>query len=154
MAEPEAKVQSARLSALAATLDREEGVDLLAAARLIFADDLADPVAVDAAIAARDAAIDRLSERTSFAFKVGTLASIEAIALLRDEFTTDAVWALNAKSGVPEPHDNRAMAVPIKRAAEAGWITPTDRFVPSNRPEHHRGPIRVWRSCIKGAQAA
>lgn len=134
--------------------ETEDELDLVVAARLIFADDLADPAAVDAAIKARDEAIDRVSENAPHAFKVGTMESIEALALARDEFTTDAVWAFNDKRGVPMPHDNRAMGALMKRAAEAEWIEATDRFVPSARPEHHRGPIRVWRSRIKGARAA
>lgn len=152
---PEAKVQAERFEAMAAALDHDEAeVDLIAAARLIFGDDLADPRAVDEAIAARDAAIDRVSESVSHAFKVGTLATVEALALARDEFTTDAVWALNEKQGVPLPHDPRALGAVMRYAAQAEWIAPTERTVQSGRPENHRRPIRVWRSRIKGARAA
>jgi hypothetical protein len=149
----EGKVQEARREAMAEALTYDEGeVDLLSAARHIFGDMLADPAAVDRAIAERDAAIDRVSEAAPHAFKVGTMEVIEALALTRDEFTTDAIWALNERRGIEAPPEPRVMGALLKRAAEAGWIEPTDRTVQSGRAENHRRPVRVWRSRIKGAR--
>lgn len=152
----EARVQDERRDLIAEALDEDlqASHDLLVTARLIFGDMLADPEAVDRAIAERDEAIDRVSEAAPHAFKVGTLATIEALALAKDEFTTDAVWALNERRGVDVPPEPRAMGALMKRAAEAGWVEPTERTVQSGRPENHRRPVRVWRSRIKGARAA
>lgn len=138
---PAAKTEQARREAMGDVLDE---------ALRIFGDDLADRESVEEAIRLRDEGIDSVYENASPEFKLGTNASIEFIARGRDEFTTDAVWARNEQQGVPLPHDNRAMSGAMGIAKAAEWIEPTDRFVPTQRKQAHRRPIRVWRSRIKG----
>ena len=96
----------------------------------------------------RDSAIDAVFIAADDDWKVLAANCVRKLAAHRDEFTTDAVWALikkhDAFCDTPEP---RAMGAVMKRAVAENVIAPADRApVPSVRPECHRRPLRVWRS--------
>jgi hypothetical protein len=63
------------------------------------------------------------------------------------EFTADEVWALLPR----EPREGRQMGSLMRLAHKRGIIAPTSRDRPSTRPQTHRAPIRIWRSCIATA---
>ena len=130
-------------------MSRVIDMSLIIEARALFGDMLVSPDDVDKAIEARDAGIDAAERGASTVWLAQTLTSVRVMAEHRLEFTTDAVWAHNELREVPPPREPRAMGAVIRHARSIDWIEPTDRFVPSVRPEHHRGPIRVWRSLIR-----
>jgi hypothetical protein len=91
--------------------------------------------------ALRDLGIERVGHGSE-AWVTAAVAIIEMLAETRTEFTTDDVWDFMAASP-PEP---RAMGAAMSRARSLGYCEANNRTVPSNRPECHRRPIRVWRS--------
>lgn len=145
----EGKVQEARRELMAAALDVDEGlpgVAPLQAVLNIFGDDLTEE-----SRAAADEAIRRVADNAEPEWMDAARWAVFEIAGRRDEFTTDAVWALLERKGVAAPHEPRAMGAVMRWASKnACWIEATDRTSPSTRPEHHAYPNRVWRSLIKG----
>lgn len=96
----------------------------------------------------RDQAIAVADAHADPTWRAHALDVVQALALRRPEFSTDAVWhALDEEDG-PETHERRALGGVMREAARAGWIEPTDRTVDSTRAIAHRGPKRVWRSLI------
>lgn len=73
--------------------------------------------------------------------------AVVEVALELQEFTTDAVWAKGLEK--PDWGSARAMGPVMRAAAQKGIIEPTDRFIPTDKADSHRQPIRVWRSKIK-----
>lgn len=57
-------------------------------------------------------------------------------------FTTDDLWLALEQAGV-STHEPRAMGAVVRRARQAGLITPAG-YVPSERPVCHGRPVRVW----------
>lgn len=74
-------------------------------------------------------------------------AIVWRLARARTEFTTDQVW-VQADRLEATTHEPRALGAVMRAAAQAGWVTPTDRVRNSVRPECHCRPVRVWRSLI------
>lgn len=97
----------------------------------------------------RDEALERVRQAALEAWLREAENAVRELAFGRPEFTTDAVWAYLDRHGTPLPHEKRAMGA-VMRAAhkQDGLIEPTERFVKSVRPEHHAGPVRVWRSLV------
>lgn len=64
-------------------------------------------------------------------------------ARMRPTFTTDDVWKrmmqVDPEATVSEPRGLGAVM------ARNDSIIPTGQYVPSERPECHRRPVRVWR---------
>lgn len=58
--------------------------------------------------------------------------------------TTDDVWAVLAKRGVPGPHEPRAMGPVMRKGVSAGMVKATSTFTPSMLPQNHRRPVRVY----------
>lgn len=59
------------------------------------------------------------------------------------ELTSDDLWPL-----IPDgltTTDNRAMGAVFQRAKREKLLVTTDRTRPSNRPETHANPKRIWR---------
>jgi hypothetical protein len=48
--------------------------------------------------------------------------------------------------GHDAPHEPRALGALMREAARNGLIEATDRVRPSERPQCHMNPKRVWRS--------
>lgn len=65
-----------------------------------------------------------------------------------ETFTTDLVHD-GMKEVFPEitTHEPRALGPMMARAAKLGWITKTDQYEQSERPECHARPLRVWKIC-------
>ena len=93
---------------------------------------------------ARDAAIEAATSGAG-PWIDDALAAIAYVVSIRERFTTDAVWAVLDRAGVPSPAERRAMGGAMQRARALAWIAPTDEFRPSVRPVCHRQPCRVWR---------
>lgn len=99
-----------------------------------------------AGIEQREEAIGRVSAAAPDDWKAHALAAVRQIAERQETFTTDDVWALLDRQEIPTPPERRAMAQPIRAAEHSGWITKTDRFVPSALPWAHRRNTQVWSS--------
>jgi hypothetical protein len=99
-----------------------------------------------AAIQATNEAIERVEQNTDPNWAHDAQRAISYLARSRPEFTTDDVWEFLHRHGVNAPHEPRALGALMRNAARAGLIKPTDRVRPSDRPECHRNPKRVWRS--------
>lgn len=69
------------------------------------------------------------------------------------EFTSDDVWHHLEALGVGAPPEPRALGAVFRAAQRDGLIKPTSRYVPSDRPGRHRGPIRVWEPAAADAIA-
>jgi hypothetical protein len=68
---------------------------------------------------------------------------------VRDEttFTADDVASLMQRLyPTATTHEPRAMGAVFTRAKKEGWCTPTPYFQPTDRPQGHKGPRRIWRS--------
>jgi hypothetical protein len=68
---------------------------------------------------------------------------IRWLASVRPTFTSDQVWAVLEESGV-STREPRALGAAFREAQRAGYIRPTGQYVPTQRPEAHNRPIRVW----------
>ncbi len=97
--------------------------------------------------AERDAAIERTTESND-RWLAATASTIYSLSFSLDELTTDDVWRLLDSRGVETPpgFDPKAMGAAMQAAARKGWIVRTDRTRPTERPEAHRSPKRIWRS--------
>jgi hypothetical protein len=95
---------------------------------------------------ARDRGIERVA-RGSGEWQVDALATIRAVARLRQSFTTDDVWmALGRDPDV----EGRAMGAAMRVAAKLGLVEKTDTTRKSVRVACHRRDLRVWKSLIHG----
>lgn len=104
----------------------------------------------EAAKEAAEEAIDRVRRHAEREWVEQALEAIKFLAENFKELTGDAVWLLLQLRDVDGPHEPRAMGAVFRQAGKAGWITPTDRYVPGVRPIDHRAPKRVWRSNLHG----
>jgi hypothetical protein len=95
---------------------------------------------------ARDRGIERVA-RGSGEWQVDALATIRAVASLRQNFTTDDVWlALGRDPDV----EGRAMGAAMRVAAKLGLVEKTAVTRKSVRVACHRRDLRVWKSLIHG----
>lgn len=90
-----------------------------------------------------DAAIAEAEAHADERWFAQALAVVRVLALRGEPFTTDDVWARLERMET-STHEPRAMGAVMRRAKAAGLCRPTDDYRPSVRPEHHRGPVRVW----------
>jgi hypothetical protein len=96
--------------------------------------------------AARDEAIARVERNADTGFYQDAIDAVNLAALAYPEFTTEEVVRLLADR--PAPHEPRVFGAVMRRAAEAGWITPTDRWALSTFRRSHSRPKRIWSSLI------
>lgn len=61
-----------------------------------------------------------------------------------EDFTTDDVWRLMARTGLSTP-EPRAMGAVIRQFANDRQIVPTGSYRKSTRVECHCRPLAVWR---------
>jgi hypothetical protein len=97
-----------------------------------------------AAIAARDEAVARVGGNAPDEWKRSAMDAVRFCARMRVTFTADDVWARLADATTT--HEPRALGAVMTAAHHAGVIVPTGEYRPSDRPEAHRRPMRVWKS--------
>lgn len=68
------------------------------------------------------------------------LDAVKAASAELDEFTTDDVWP---RLGF-EPDERNMVGKAFSEAARLGYITGTERFVRSRRPEAKGRRVQVW----------
>src|SRR6185437_118095 len=101
---------------------------------------LFDPVA---GIQRRDEAIRLVEANADERWFVHALSGVYDLSRTGLTFTTDDIWnyLLDSEETTHEP---RALGAVMRTAQKRGWCLPTDRYMPSNRPDCHRRPIRLW----------
>lgn len=97
----------------------------------------------------RDHAIALVEQHADGDWMSVAARAIKIIAGGRDQFTTDAVWALLDAWGAFPPHEERAMGAAMRAAARDGLCVATTEHRLSSRPACHRRPIRVWQSLLR-----
>jgi hypothetical protein len=107
-----------------------------------------------ASVAAREDAITRVDDAASALWKAQALDAVRCVALIREQFTTDAVWFVLEKCGIAGPREPRALGAVMRRAVTEGFCTSTGEVSKSIRTGCHRRPLAVWKSCIYRQQAA
>ncbi len=126
------------------------GADVLAKAR---------PRAVTAARVAegerrREAEGERVGEHAPDEWTRYALAAVRQAARSAEEFTTDEPRAELERRGIGDPPEPRAWGAVMREAASRGWCEATDQTRPTERPDAHRRPVRVWRSLVYARQEA
>jgi len=94
----------------------------------------------------RDDGCARVEENASDFFKHMAMEAIQKLAKARPQLTSDDVWAVLEKQGVPSPHEPRVMGALFRTAASYGWIKDTETFRKSARKASHRRHIQIWDS--------
>ena len=95
---------------------------------------------------AADLAIDRVGQAADPDWLDLAAAAIKHLAETRPAFTSDQVWQQVA--GASPPREPRALGVVMRRAAKAGLIEATGRWIASGRVAAHSNPKRIWRSLV------
>jgi len=103
----------------------------------------ADPAPQPTGPQLRDEAIARVDANAHQRWKVAAMEAVQAVAAMRDTFTTDDVWAVLGGFDV-STHELRAMGAVMQTAKKRGLIRATSDFRMSTRPECHARPVRVW----------
>lgn len=94
----------------------------------------------------RDEALARVERAAAPDVKRDAERAVRALALEREEITSDDVWERMTLL----PSEPRMLGPIMKAAERRGEIEQTDRTVLSSLPQNHRRPVRVWRSRIHG----
>jgi hypothetical protein len=97
----------------------------------------------------REEAVGRVGANVHAAWSEAALAAVRKCAETLYTFCADQPWEILDALDVVGPHEPRAMGAVLRTAVARGWIVATDEYVPSTRPEAHRGPKRVWRSLLR-----
>jgi hypothetical protein len=97
----------------------------------------------------RDAAIAAVSAGSATWQPLAQLAVYEA-ACTKQYLTTDDMWEVHDDHGVTPPEERRAMAGPVRSLINKGVLVPTGSFKPTDAPEAHRRPKRVYESAVYG----
>lgn len=58
--------------------------------------------------------------------------------------TSDDIWRTLAEWSISPPHEPRAMGPVMRRGVKERLLLPTTTFVPSDLPQNHRRPVRVY----------
>lgn len=91
----------------------------------------------------RDTGIARVTNAANDEWKRAAWTALLKARESLSELTSDDLWPL-IPDGVTTT-DNRAMGAVFQRAAREKLLVATDRTRPSNRPETHANPKRIWR---------
>lgn len=107
------------------------------------------PNGINAAVAARDEAIDRVEKNSDPDWAEAAYLACCLVAEEQPLFTSDNVW-MKLATLFPQysTHEPRAMGAVLRRAAKENKICGTDDYVKSNRPECHHRPQMIWKSMI------
>lgn len=92
------------------------------------------------AIRRRDEAVARVGAHAVESWLDDAYDAVVSVASRRVPFTTDDVWEVLGY-GTREP---RALGAVMRRAFKAGVIVPLNEWRPSDRPQAHRNPKRLW----------
>ena len=92
----------------------------------------------------RDDAIERVAEHAAPGFLDLAVLAIERVARARPRFIVDAVW--QELGDAVSTHEKRAMGAAMQQGRRLGFIDPTDDFAPSDQPQCHANPRRIWAS--------
>lgn len=95
----------------------------------------------------RDAAIEMVDDGATEDFKAAALTEVHRLALEREMFCSDDVWA--RRRYWPYTHDKRALGPVFLIAKRNQWIMPTEVFKPTAQVRSHASPMRFWRSLIQ-----
>ena len=98
---------------------------------------------------ARDRAIDHVGTGSAF-WRTYTRGALYECAGRFDDLTSDDVWAVLHRNGIPDPREPRAMGPVMLAGVREGWIKPTNQVRISDDPAspNHRRPQRVYLSLI------
>jgi hypothetical protein len=92
--------------------------------------------------------MQRAFDHASISWKEHAITAARAVAdhagLLLQEFTSDDVWALLDKWGIPEPREPRALGAVMKQLVKEKRAMRTDQKIKSIRPQNHRREIAVY----------
>ena len=91
----------------------------------------------------KEEAIERVDRHMDPEWRQKTMQAIWILAKEKPEFTTDDVWKF-----VPSTRENKAMGACMMRAKKQGLVQPTERHIPSERPDCNRRPVKVWKSLL------
>jgi hypothetical protein len=93
------------------------------------------------------AAINRAGAGADTEWKTSAMAALKAVAVVKPEFTSDDVAEeMETNHSNVHTHDKRAMGHIFVKAAKAGVISQTGRFVRTRQIKMHKCPLRVWKS--------
>lgn len=94
--------------------------------------------------ALKEEAISRVEANASRAWLDEAWMSLRFMCSKFREVTSDLVWIDLHGRGIPDPHEPRAMGPVMRRAVAEGLLRPTSTFEPSEMPQNHRRPVRVY----------
>ena len=100
----------------------------------------------------KDQAMARVDRNANTEWKDAALKSVQHRARHCASVTANDVFADLEQLGI-HTHENRALGAVFQKAARMGWITKTDRTIPSTRKTRHSGDVRVWSSCLNQVPA-
>jgi hypothetical protein len=101
----------------------------------------------EAAVAARDEAIERVDENADPDWKEAAKLIVCDLARNKVRFTTDDVWRQLLNQGVMFPHEPRAMGGIMMGLARAGVIRRLDSQRKSEMVGCHCRPKQLWIGC-------
>jgi len=94
----------------------------------------------------KEAGIEQVLENERIMWRVEIARLIRLTADNHEFFTSDDIHGLAEECGLREPHHPNAWGAAFNSAARDGIITPSGRFVPSERPDAHARMVGVWKS--------
>ena len=94
--------------------------------------------------ARKEEAVTRVEANASRAWLDAAWEAVCIVAAVPGEMTSDDIWHVLFNWGSPAPHDPRAMGPVMRRAVREGLLRPTSTFRPSDLPQNHRRPVRVY----------
>lgn len=100
-----------------------------------------------------DQAVDRSANGASPVWLSSAFEAVYALAKSTRTFTSDDVWDALARLGVEHPTEPRALGSVMREASKMGMIVPTGEWRLCTRVSRHRGPVRVWQSCVFTARS-
>jgi hypothetical protein len=103
----------------------------------------------DAALgeARKEEAVTRVEANASRAWLDAAWNAVIVVCLEHRQYervTSDDVWRVLLDEDAPSPHEPRAMGPIMRRAVAEGRLTATADFRPSELPQNHRRPVRVY----------
>lgn len=107
----------------------------------------AQQLSMDEALAARDAALERVEAAADYEWKELADEITEYVCRHWRLFTSETIWHY----GLPKPREPRAMGPVLKRAVASGWCVP-EGFVTCSMASRHAAPVRQYRSLIYGGR--
>lgn len=98
---------------------------------------------------AKIVAITKVESHADPGWLLQARGAVDAVAHLRDAFTTDDVWEALSQSNIADPREPRAMGAVMRKAQADGLIEPSGVYQQSSREVNHNRPVMIWRSLIR-----